>query len=243
MKKYLVLAAAVAALSSALSPARADSGPVSLDTYQGSGWQVQRILIGGESNSSGGTTLSPVQNVAVNPGWLYFDAPGLGGDSRWVSWDTTTGGTVTDNVFTDYQGDVEGTHYIFSKTFQLNGFDGPGIFQLHAAMTMDNWATNVALTADNVDVPVTIDPALQPENLGYVHNIDVTGYHFTSPATFVLTINSVNAYMQDDKRSGTNPTDFGFILSGAASAVPNPEPASLGILLAGGAILALRKRR
>jgi hypothetical protein len=247
MKSLVLLAAAVATACMSLSAARADS--VSLDTTAGSGWQVSRTPTAGAPDQTAYN--GAVQNVASIP-WAFTT---LGGNSQWVSWNSSTGN--------GYTGDINGTSYVYSDTFTLNpSYTGPATFSLSGTFAFDNWVSSVTLTSDGNIVPITLtsvlptDP-LEPTEFGYQYTIsaDVSGFNFNSPSTFVLTVAGVNSYNPDDQdHANTNPGPTGFIFSGtasadpvqvgAATAAPLPGAAGMGMAMLAvmGAVAGVRKR-
>ncbi len=247
MKTSLLMAALVATLGVGITAAHASS--VSLDTFQGSNWTVQRVLVGGESDSTTGTFA--VQNVASNPGWASLSDP----NAKWVSWNSNTG--------SGYTGDVNGTQYVYSDTFTLGSFTGAGTFSLSGSFLVDNYATSVTLTVNGNPVGVTLtkgDPSsvLPPTatEFGYRYSIDVSSLGaFTSPEQFVLSVTTVNSYADAGNLANhTNPGPTGFQFEGSACAtasevtqvraVPTPEAVWAGLSMLGGlgGFSAMRKK-
>ena len=218
--------------------------PVSLDTADGSGWTVTRVLVGGESNTTAANNVAAVE-VANNPGWADLGDP----NAKWVSWDSSTG--------TGYTGDVNGTEYIYTKSFTIGGA-GSNKLLLGGSFLTDNYATSVTLTIGSDVLPVSLDGAVvppTPTEFGYRNLVDVSAVEdLTSPEVVTLTITTVNSYADPaNLDAGTNPGPTGFEVSGVAStdvgrsgapATPLPEAAMSGMsLLSGiGGLSVLRKR-
>lgn len=227
---------------------------VSLDTYQGSGWQVTRVLRGDESDKTAYS--GAVQNVASNPGWIS----GVGGSAQWVSWTSQAGSGYTGDA--DGPGyDSPGTSYIYSFEFTIADITGPGGFFLNATMAMDNWISSVTLTQlgnPDLAIAVTVSPnsSLSPTEYGYRYAIsanvadEMHPLELMFPATFVLKITGVNSYdpTHNDPNwlASTNPGPTGFILTGVADppVVPVPMAAWTGLstLLGIGALGIMRRR-
>jgi hypothetical protein len=238
IKKMAMIAVAVSVAGTSTSLVRADS--VSLDTYQGSSWTVQRVTIGGESDPTTGTFA--VQEVTNNPGWSSLSDP----NAQWVSWNSNTG--------TGYTGDVNGTQYIYTDTFTLGDLTGANDLTLAGSFLTDNYATGVTLTANGNPVSVTLTPddplsvlPPNPTEFGYHYAVDVSALDgFVGNEQFVLTVTTVNSYADPANLSaGTNPGPTGFEFSGVAAssvdkggdappAVPTPEAAWMGMSLLGG---------
>lgn len=246
---------AVAVLGVVGSSAMASS--ISLDTYQGSGWQVTRVLRGDESDKTAYS--GAVQNVASNPGWIS----GVGGAAQWVAWTSQAGSGYTGDADGPGNYNSPGTSYIYSLEFTIADFTGPGGFFLNATMAMDNWVSSVTLTQlGNPDssIAVTVSPnsSLSPTEYGYRYAISANVADVehpllvTFPATFVLTVTGVNSYNSTNNDpnwlASTNPGPTGFILTGIADpdtlAVPVPMAAWTGLstLLGIGALGVMRRR-
>lgn len=236
MKKTAALSIVMMAIGAGATAAHANT--VNLDTFNGSGWTVTRVLSGGESNTTA-VSDQAVAEVANNPGWNVL----ADSNAKWVSWSSGTG--------TGYTGDVNGTSYIYSKTFTLGDFSGSGAFSLSGTFLTDNYATDVSLTIGGAPVPVTLTGTVvppTPTEFGYRYSVDVdSASSFTSPETFVLTITTVNSYADAGNLANqTNPGPTGLAFSGvaSASAVPTPDAALAGLSLLGGlgGMSVLRKR-
>ena len=247
IKKMAILAVVVSVTDVGASMVRADS--VNLDTFQGSGWMVQRVTVGGESDSTTGTFA--VQNVTNNPGWSSLSDP----SAQWVSWGSDTG--------TGYTGDVNGTQYVYTDTFTLGDLSSTNALTLSGTFLTDNYATGVTLTMNGTPVAVTLtadDPQSvlppNPTEFGYHYAVDVSALGaFDGSAQFVLSVMTVNSYADPaNLNAGTNPGPTGFAFSGIASsdtlsgsatiAAPLPDAAWMGMSLIGGlgGLKVLRKR-
>ena len=245
IKKMAMLAVAASVTGVGTSMVRADS--VNLDTFQGSNWMVQRVTIGGESDTTTGTFA--VQNVTNNPGWSLLSDP----NAQWVSWNSGTG--------TGYTGDVNGTQYVYTDTFTLGDLGTNGL-TLSGTFLTDNYATGVTLTMNGNPVAVTLTPddpqsvlPPDPTEFGYHYAVDVSALGaFDGSAQFVLSVATVNSYADPaNLNAGTNPGPTGFEFSGVATtdtlrggapAVPLPDAAWMGMSLIGGlgGLKVLRKR-
>jgi hypothetical protein len=257
MRTSFVLAAVVAALGAVTPMVQANS--VVLDTLSNAngtadtGWMVSRTTDPASSGTAIGVVAIPNSDI---PGYgnsaqsgVWYPASSLGnGNSNWVSWSSPD----VKNTGSNYAGDLQGTQYTYSKTFTLaSDFTGPGSFTLSGTMAFDNFVSSVSLKVNDKEVPnaITLTPVTTyPVSIGtytefgYVYTINAAAapMDFSSPTTFVLTVNGVN------KDSYSQPGPTGFIFAGTATAVPVPLPAAAGVgfgMLGGFGLLAgLRKR-
>jgi hypothetical protein len=227
----------------AASGARADTK--SLDTFGGSGWQVQRILVGGEADTTAyngpavQTTNTPGNGGTPGDGtWIVFNNPAqtpYDPTAKWVSWSVRAGNSrfITDGYFDD----ANGTTYLYSNTFTLGTFGGGAHLDLTGYMAADNYVNALSLKANGVDVPFTTSRPLGADPAGYYSPIQLqSSYNFTGPTQFVLTITVLNT-----GSAGAGPT--GLIFSGSASATAVPEPASLALLALGIPAMLMRPRK
>jgi hypothetical protein len=218
---------------------------ISLNTASASEWNVQRVLVGGESDPTPyngpaiETTNTPGNGGTPGDGtWIVFNDPArtpYDPTAKWVSWIAKGGNSrfIPDGYFSD----ANGTTYIYTKTFTLGAFGGNAHLDLGGYMAFDNYFTAVSLTAAGSPVPVTLSRPIGPDPAGYYDPISLhAGYDFVGPQQFTLTITGVNT-----GSAGAGPT--GLIFSGAASATAVPEPASALFLLASGSSLLIRRRR
>jgi len=245
-----ILTIAIVGLWLAVPAAFADL--ITLDTgtapYDAS-WTVTRTLIGGESvpnadsGDSAGDSYTYLAVDVADPYSSWLQASSLGdGLAEWVSWDPSTG--------QGYEGDAEvgsitndGTSYVYTDTFTLNGAPN-AVFEVNGALLAgDNVITGISLEDETaaVSVPLTISyNPLSPTQFYYQassFSAFASGL-FPPTQTFTLTVDVVNW----DGSRFNDPEGTGFILDGSAITVV-PEPSSM--LLCVGAVIGtlLRRRR
>lgn len=222
----------------------ASADAISLDTANGSGWQVQRNLVGGESNTTAYN--GPVIQTTKTPGnggtpgdgtWIVFNNPAAtpyDPDAKWVSWSSRGGNSRFEPD--GYFDDANGTNYVYTKAFTLGTFGGPAHLDLSGYMAADNYVSTVTLKANGNNIPFTTSRPTGVDPTGYYSPIFMqSSYDFIGPTNFLLTLTVINT-----GSAGAGPT--GLIFSGSASATPVPEPASFILFGAGALILLMRPK-
>jgi len=257
-RNYTTVLAAVVTLAASASAVQAVT--LDLNTNDNSGWMVQRYETDFNDKASfnpvlplmttlNSTSFNPVAVQAITPSqagasgaWIEPTSPNwTAKGSSALSWVTTP------NPDQYNQSEVNGTSYIYMKTFTL----GQGSYTLDGQFASDDWLASMTLVKfvngqweEVYDFGLdtyssTGDYYRDPTSLSYTFDADLNA------TEYALVANVINSYpiSSDDYNNGKPPMPTGFIFGGTVTSNAVPEPASLSLLGLGAAALIARRRK